>query len=437
MRKLFTIILNKKNMKKQVLTFALMALGTISLTAQTVAIDSVSIGSANESWYKLSNGNKTSQARANWDLGFTTDGYEVTILFNHGVGNNVYIATGATIATFSAVTQADTSATPIFNTDSTWKVGALNQQPSGSYNYGWGSYNTSTHNISGNRVFIAKYPGNVFKKFYIQELNNSTTPYTYTIVYANIDNTGQQTASIPKQTYGTKNFVYYSFATNAIVDREPAKTDWDLLFTKYNSTTELYMGVPNQNVAGVLQNAGVLAAQANNVASASTYTTYSAHTFSTATNVLGWDWKGLNATFQYTVEPSRVYFVKDKNDDIYKMVFISYTGGATGKFKFSKQLLTSTSTSINEAGTAFVTSAVYPNPVNNENATLVFSATEAVSAAELRITDIAGKTISTEALQVAAGMNQHVLNTASLHTGVYFITLQVNGHSTTQKLIKH
>lgn len=424
-------------MKKQLLTIALMALGIISLNAQTVAIDSVSIGSANESWYKLSNGTTTSQARSNWDLGFTTNGYDVTVLFNHSVGNGVYIATGATPATFASVAAADTSATPLLNSDSTWTIGALNQQPSGSYNYGWGSYNTSTHNVTGSRVFIVKYPGNVFKKFYIQDLNNGSMPYTYTLVYSNIDNTGQQTVAIGKQTYGTKNFVYYSFATNAIVDREPAKTDWDLLFTKYTTTSELYMGTPNQVVAGVLQNTGVLAAQANSVTNPATYTTYASHTFSTATNVLGWDWKGLNASFQYTVEPGRVYFVQDQNDDIYKMIFISYTGGTTGKFKFSKQLMNGAATSINEAGTAFATVALYPNPVNNENATLLFSATDVVSTAQVTITDISGKIISNEPLTVSTGLNQHSLNTASLNAGIYFITVNINGHTSSQKLIKH
>ncbi|MES2134392.1 MAG: hypothetical protein V4506_18740, partial [Bacteroidota bacterium] len=222
-------------MKKQILAIALLALGTLNLNSQTAVNDSALIGSANEVWYSLSTGTVATQPRANWDLGFTTDGYDVTILFNHAVGNSVYIATGATLATFTTVTQADTSATPLYNSDSTWTLGALNQQPSGSYNYGWGSYNTTTHNITGNRVFIVKYPGNIFKKFYIQELNNGTNPYTYTLVYANIDNSGQQTVAIPKQTYGTKNFVYYSFATNAIVDREPASANWDLLFTKYTS----------------------------------------------------------------------------------------------------------------------------------------------------------------------------------------------------------
>lgn len=423
-------------MKKQILAIALLALGTLNLKSQTAVNDSALIGSANEVWYSLSTGTVATQPRANWDLGFTTDGYDVTILFNHAVGNNVYIATGATIVTFTAVTQADTSATPLYNSDSTWTVGALNQQSSGSYNYGWGSYNTTTHNITGNRVFIAKYPGNIFKKFYIQELNNGTNPYTYTLVYANIDNSGQQTVAIPKQTYGTKNFVYYSFATNAIVDREPASANWDLLFTKYTSTSELYMGAPNQVVAGVQQNTGVLAAQANSVANPATYTSYTAHTFSTTANVLGWDWKGLNSSFQYTVEPNRVYFVQDQNSDIYKVVFISYTGSTTGKFKFSKQKLNGAATAINEQGNAFATMSVYPNPVNSENATLLFSATQAVSAASVSISDITGKVISTEQLHVAAGLNQHSLNTANLNTGVYFIIATINGHSTTQKLIK-
>ncbi|MBI3518664.1 MAG: T9SS type A sorting domain-containing protein [Bacteroidetes bacterium] len=422
-------------MNKPLLSLALLTLGTLSLKAQTIVNDSVMIGSANESWYKLSDGTRTTQARANWELGFTTDGYEVTVLFNHAAGNNVYIATGATPATFTAVTQADAATTPLYNSDSTWTLGALNQQPVGSYNYGWGSYNPSTHNITGNRVFIAQLSGGAYKKFYIQDLTNSGTPYIYTLVYSDIDNSNLHTVTIPKQTYGTKNFIYYSLTTDAIVDREPASADWDLLFTKYTSTSELYQGSANQVVAGVIQNMDVLAAQANSVAAPSTYTTYAAHTFSTATNVLGWDWKGLNASFQYTVEPARVYFVKTRDNTIYKIVFTSYTGSTSGKFKFTKEVL-QTSTSVNEVGATISAMALYPNPANGDHTTLLFSTTGQVSNVSVSVTDITGKLLYTEQLVMTSGLNQHHLYTGGFNTGVYFVSINAGGYSTTQKLIK-
>lgn len=422
-------------MKKQLFSIALLALGTLNLASQTIVNDSVMIGSANESWYKLSDGTRTAAARANWDLGFTTEGYDVTILFNQAVGNNVYIATGHTPATFTAVTQADASSTPLYNSDSTWLVGALNQQPSGQFNYGWGTYNMSTHNITGSRVFIAQLAGGAYKKFYIQDLNNSSVPYVYTLVYADIDNSNQQTVTIPKQTYGTKNFIYYSLTNNAIVDREPASASWDLLFTKYTSTSELYNGSPNQVVAGVIQNNGVSAAQANSVAAPSTYTAYTSHTFSTAANVLGWDWKGLNSSFQYTVEPNRVYFVKTSNDDVYKIIFQSYTGSTSGKFKFSKELLSS-ATAVNELGNAIATVALYPNPTSGDNTMLLVATETELSSASVSIIDLSGRVISTERLDVMNGMNQYQLNTANLANGIYFVQLNAGAAAVTQKLIK-
>lgn len=422
-------------MKKQLLSMALLAIGTLNVSAQTLVNDSVMIGSANEAWYKLSDGTRTTDARANWDLGFTTDGYDVTILFNQAVGNNVYIATGATPATFTAVTQADASATPLYNSDSTWVVGALNQQPAGQYNYGWGSYNPSTHNITGNRVFIAQLAGGAYKKFYIQDLNNSSMPYVYTLVYADMDNSNQQTVTIPKQTYGTKNFIYYSFTTNTIVDREPASANWDLLFTKYTSTSELYQGSANQVVAGVIQNSSVLAAQANSIATPSTYTAYASHTFSTATNILGWDWKGLNASFQYTVEPNRVYFVKVKNNDVYKVIFQSYTGSTSGKFKFSKELLSS-ATAVNELGGAIATVALYPNPGSGDNTTLLVATETELPGASVSVIDLSGRVLSSEKIEVMVGMNQYHLNTANLADGIYFVSLTAGANTVTQKLIK-
>src|SRR3989344_2462662 len=316
-------------MKKTLFIFSL-TLSTFATKAQTIN-DSVAIGSSNEVWYRLSDGTKTVQTRNNWDIALETNTYGVSVLFNNIGGNNVYEISNATPSDFLILdTSGLSETTPLYNSDTSWTEGALNQA---SATYGWGEYNVITHNVEGSVVFVIKYTNGSYKKFYIEKIDN-TTPgnYFYSIVYSNIDNSGLDTAVVVKQTYNTKNFIYYSFTNASTIDREPVSAAWDLLFTKYYGlvSTQMYP------LTGTMQNNGVKIAQADGIADPANYIDYSTHPFLTSINTIGSDWKTFNGS-AYTTATNRVYFVQAKDNHIYKMIFTAYTGGSSSKSNFSKE----------------------------------------------------------------------------------------------------
>jgi hypothetical protein len=425
--KLFKIILSKYNMKKTLL-FAALALTTLATNAQVVN-DSVTL-TTNEVWYRLSDGNETAQPRNNWDLGLETNSFGVSVLFNNAGGNAVYEIPGGAPADFLTLdTTGIGTWTQLYNSDTSWSNGALNHA---SATYGWGEYNVISHNVEGSVVFIIKYTNNTYKKFFIEKVDN-TTPgnYFYSIISANLDNSGGDTATVVKQAYNTKNFVYYSFVTQSIIDREPVSTDWDLFFTKY------YGEVMGQMypLTGTLHNKGVTIAQADGLADPANYVDYTVHPFLTAINTIGSDWKSFSGS-AYVIVNDRVYFVHAKDNHIYKMIFTGYTGGALSKSNFSKEDL-GAAVGINTIDNSVTSMALCPNPSNGSNVTLVFSAETMNVAPLVTLMDMQGRTVKQFAAEtaVAGALNQVNLETGSIANGIYLVSLQINGSIITKKLI--
>jgi hypothetical protein len=414
-------------MKKSFLIAAL-AFANLTSNAQTVN-DSVAIGT-NEIWYRLSDGNKAVQPRNNWDLGLETNSFGVSILFNNIGGNNVYEAAGTMPSDFSTLDTAGFSTwTPLYNSDTSWTGGALNHA---SATYGWGEYNMISHSVEGSVTFVIKYANNTFKKFFIEKVDN-TTPgnYFYSIISANLDNSDMDTAVVVKQIYNTKNFIYYSFVNQQIIDREPVSGDWDLLFTKYYGSVSGQM----YPLTGTLHNIGVKVAQADGIADPANYQDYSTHPFQTAINNIGSDWKTFNGS-AYVIANDRVYFVQAKDNHIYKMIFTGYTGGSVAKSNFSKEDL-GAAVGISKIDNSVNTFAVYPNPSNGNAVKLVFGTEHIPSAPLVTLTDMQGRTVQqyTGETVVAGALNQVTLNTANISNGIYFVSLQINGSTLTQKLI--
>lgn len=77
---------------------------------------------------------------------------------------------------------------------------------------------------------------------------------------------------------------------------------------------------------------------------------------------------------------------------------------------------------------------VYPNPVN-EVLNIEFESAKA-TAITYEIADMLGKVVTTQNVNVTAGMNRINLSAASFDNGFYTVTLIENNHRTTVKLIK-
>lgn len=308
--------------------YTLLFISTLTASFSQIP-DSVVTGNqnANDVYYSFINGVVKTEPASNWDLAFEIAGFSASIRINHVKGYEVYQTHFASSAWNNVDTALKSSWKPLYNSHHVWTLGAFNRHTDGNFDLGWGVYNPGNHIIQGDSIYVLKAPGGKWMKITFLNLNSGT----YNFKYAALDGSNEQTGSVSKAAYKNKNFVYWSFAGNAIVDREPNTAEWDLLFTKY-----LVLLPEPYAVAGVWTNKGAKTAKAANVST--TINDYSPYYFSDTATVIGYDWKSYNGqTNSYDIENNLVYFVKNAAGGVYKLIFTGYKGGNLGTFYFSRQ----------------------------------------------------------------------------------------------------
>jgi hypothetical protein len=303
---------------------------TVSLQTKSETV-SLGAGYANDIYYKLSDGIMTTVPRNNWDIAFSVPAREAAILTNatSGVILKVYPTSGTWNWSDPVDTVGFSGWTPLYNSDTTWTEGAFNMNATGHPNYGWGLYDLNTHNLAGVALYIIKTRAASFKKIWI--VNKLSTQQKYTFQYSDLDGSNEQTVTLDLAGIN-KNFIYYSLDANAEVDREPEKDQWDLLFTKWIDKSI------NYPVTGVLQNINATAQESTDTDPDSKE--FPSTGFLTNMSTIGSDWKIINMeTFQYTIDETRVFFVKDLNEEVYRIKFKTFEGSNTGNLSFDVSIL--------------------------------------------------------------------------------------------------
>lgn len=412
-------------MKKQLLLLA--CISSFYLSDAQVTIDTVAVGAgyANQVWYSLPNDNQGSAAKNNWDLAFDCGGQGGAIHFNSITGANLWGYPGGDTSTWATLDTAGIKTWMTrWNSDTSWSMGAFNRYANAGnpFDMGWGVYSMITHIVTGDSLYVMKLANGAYKKLRIVELASGT----YTFRYANLNGSNDTTVQIVKSNYTGKNFAYYSIQNNVALDREPASANWDLVFTQY--TTFIPVAY---TVTGILQNKGVKVAQAKPINTPTVYVNYSAHTFVTAINEIGYDWKIFSGT--YVIEDSLVYFVKRSNGDIWKVIPTGFGGSANGNNIFSKELISSTG--ISESGALIANMAVSPNPSAAGSTNVVYNFEKNVSGALMNIYDLSGRNVFSETLDHNSGLHTYLLNTSGFNPGMYFISVEFEGKRIQQKLI--
>ncbi len=309
-----------------------------STPSVTVTGDSLAPGTgyANDIYYSFTNGVVASVSRTNWDLAFSTPARTASILINDGNGVQLFTWKGGVAANFNNVDTSaindvvESSSLTNDNLDTTWYNSAFEQNivASNPYDAGWGIYNATTHNVEGDSVYILKLADGTYKKVVVL-LHSGTSPYPFVIKIADlVKNAVADSVTITATQYSTKNFVYYSVANKSIIDREPANSTWDVLFTKYWDRTD------GQPVGGFLTNEGISSAK---LSGADTTKTYNQATYSKVIGNIGYDWKHFNGS-SYDIVAGRYYYIKTKDNHYYSLKFKSFNL-TTRVTKFEKKLL--------------------------------------------------------------------------------------------------
>ena len=163
----------------------------------------------------------------------------------------------------------------------------------------------------------------------------------YKITFADLDGQNEQSFTIEKDT--TVNYVCFSF-DNGIVDVEPPKNDWTLLFSLYQT---LYLDLTGNYQSYIVK--GALLNPHNVTANIDTLLNFDdialADTenfdFKTDLDIIGFDWKYYN--FQegyYTIVPDQNYMIKNNDGYYYKLRFVDYYNDTNEKgypkFQFAR-----------------------------------------------------------------------------------------------------
>ncbi|HLV41425.1 MAG TPA: T9SS type A sorting domain-containing protein [Brumimicrobium sp.] len=415
-------------MKKTILFTALLLTGSQLLNAQAVT-ETVSIGAGytNETWYSLETGDQNSRIAADWDLSFDLTGIGTSIRTNSGNGILLYTYPNGAVSDWSTVdTTGITSWNEMYNADTSWRIGALDQNinPNDPFDVGWGTYNMITHVISGDSIFIIKLMDGSYRKLRIDNMASGVFNFTF----ANIDGTNEIQASVAKTDYADRLFGYYSLQNETELNHEPiALEDWDLFFGKYTG----FIPTP-YSLTGIIAGPNTQVAKISGVTDVLNYNDWSAAQLTTEINTIGADWKEFDmGTYTYTIAEDRVYFVKTHVGDIWKIVPTGFGGSSNGNFEFTKEKLSTLSLDEDVLGQAQV--IVYPNPAS-ENVSMIFN-NMAAQSATAQITNLKGQVVAEYHLSGNSNFEVKNIPVHEFEAGVYIVNVKSGNQQFNQKLI--
>lgn len=167
----------------------------------------------------------------------------------------------------------------------------------------------------------------------------SVSDTEYQIQFADLSSTSIQTATIPKS--ATAGFTYFSMSGNgSVIDLEPNKETWDLLFTNY---CHVFDSHTPYSVVGILSNRyGVKVQEVTTPFASLKYSDIVEANFEDRLDVIGYDWKTYDFdNGNYIIGSNRTFVVKTINGRYFKMRFIDFydDNGVKGAPKFELQEL--------------------------------------------------------------------------------------------------
>ncbi len=284
-------------------------------------------------YYSLSENREIKRSlMTDWDLAFNCTDTSNTIMLNMATFMSS-IDKGA--VSFESITSEE---------DSTW----VGENPYGYENIdstAIGKWYNSEDNkiISKNHVYLidrgSKWNGKPIG--YVKMMVIGADNQGFDIKVANLDGSKERTIRINKNPL--LNYIALSLANDQILEIEPPRTDWDLLFTKY--TYIFYEpGYIPYSVTGVLINPKYTIAALDTIRKFEEITSdmIESYQYSNRMDLIGYDWKIVDiSTGVYTVLPEMNYIIKDTKGFYYKLHFIGYVNdeGERGSPKFEFQKL--------------------------------------------------------------------------------------------------
>lgn len=438
---------------------ALLSIAASSFAQGPWMMDSVEMGAnyANDQYYGLRLGTSAFKAGNEWDLAFQTTifgdaSFNATVRANHArKGVEVYTPHLSASQYFGNLTPTDTvggtdADNRLYNVDTSWGTGAFyqNRRVENPFDYGWGSYDMTTHYLNGDSLYLIKVGGKLYQFWLEQYISYPEDSIAYIFHVADFDNSNRHDVKLYRKSsagdFSDRLFAYYDIASNTILNHEPfPRTVWDLLFTKYMTPVPGPNGMQEYEVMGVLVNLSrdITRIQPMNPddVNAANYLSFPS---SKQIDAIGYDWKtyvnpGPNGYYQ--LDDSESYIVKSHNgntSEYWQLQFLRFDGGSTGKILFRKRLITMVGVAevSNNQPAAFT---IAPNPASSEALLMIDGKT--TGNAQMIISDMAGRVIRQETLRLSNGVNAFSLNTASLPAGIYAVQVAAQGWKLGSRLV--
>ncbi len=416
-----------------VLTAKSSSIKSYSLSADGDDTIIMGVSYVNDVYYSLKKGITSTPVRENWDIAFRTTIMSSSILTNGASGVILYAYPKTDTSGWATF---DTTGLyiwkPLYNSVKDWEKGAFMANAGVHPDYGWGVYNNTTHKLYGDSLFVIKLLNGSFRKIWIVQKDSPKNKYY--VRYAKLDGSNDTTVIIDCNLYNTKEFVGFSVSSNAVVDREPLTADWDFVFTKYMDKVIMGPTTVDYPVMGVLTNAKVYISEVRGVNQVS-YVDYTAHPFdSFDISVIGRDWKkSVGQPPVYSIVDTLVYFISDKNGDMYKLYFKGFEDGSSsnGKVIFNTKLLKTNSIKEKDATANML---IYPNPATKSNINLVYRFDD-VNVFTLDVIDINGRIISTKKINNRPGLNTISLTDQNLTNGFYIVRVSTGKNILSSRFI--
>ncbi|MFC5626487.1 HmuY family protein [Algoriphagus winogradskyi] len=291
----------------------------------------------NTAYIQFRTGTQTAVARESWDLAFAT-GSEFKVLIN-GTTGAMASATGETdinVVSSADMSAADSAALVLSFTN---LEGILHvDDPSMPLSKPAIAAVNSTE--ASNEVYILSRGASGVEAKSLKKIRITRNGEGYTLQHADADAADFISVDVVKD--NDHNFVYFSFE-NGIVDVEPAKDSWDISWTAGTSSTPypaattgilayFFQDLVYQNIYGGVGAASVLEAD---IAYADfTEQDVNSLTFDSSDRLaIGSTWRnGGGPTSSPAVKDDIYYIIKDADENIYKVRFLSLTkDGERGK----------------------------------------------------------------------------------------------------------
>jgi hypothetical protein len=414
-------------MKKHLLIVSIALMGTC-LLAQEQKVVVTGVGYANDVYYSLEFGIRDTVPINNWDIAFTTYSFSSSILANNGAGVELYTWNLGDIDDWDNVDTTGMEWKPMYNSIETWEEGAFGANALGHPDYGWGTYDMSTHNLTGDSIFIIKTVGGNWKKLAIIERQSQAN--NWTVQFDNLDGSDPQNHWFRTEVYTQLNFLHMNLDSSEVFTREPNTSLWDLLFTKYYDNTIPY------TVTGVLINDDHVLAQEvrESGMDQSTHNSFVDTSFNTNMSEIGSDWKSFDmGSMSYVMVDTVVYYLKTNtgsDSSYYKIYFTDFSGSMGGGIYTFMQEEMELGVSTGAPGEVQVFQ-VYPNPAG-DHINVVF---DLYGRTDIDIIDMTGRLVYTTTYE-SSGFTNMSLNLSSLTPGVFFVRVSAEGQSNVLRFIK-